>query len=157
MNRPALLSFLSWPVRRLALAVPAAGLALAAAVIPAGTASAAPVSGSLPAAEIAFQANTGHLWTWSPAGASDTGLGMWAGTSPSINDNGEIAFMAAGSGSLWTTGPGGGGYLSLGMMAGTSPSINDDWPSGEVAFQANTGSLWELVPGVVCHEHGTTC
>ena len=26
-----------------------------------------------------------------------------------------------------------------GMMAGTSPSIDD---GGEIAFQANTGSLW---------------
>jgi len=42
MHRPA---FLSWPAGRLALAAPlAAGLALAAAVIPAGMASAAPTT-----------------------------------------------------------------------------------------------------------------
>ena len=72
---------------------------------------------------------------------SDSGAGMMAGTSPSINDGGEIAFQAN-TGSLWTLGSGGGGDSGAGMMAGTSPSINDI--SGEVAFQANTGNLWTL-------------
>jgi hypothetical protein len=78
MNRPA---FLSWPARRLALAAAGAGLALAAAVIPAGTASAAPVSSiSFEGGEVAFQANNGTLGTTS---AGNTGLRMMAGTSPS--------------------------------------------------------------------------
>ena len=35
--------------------------------------------------EIAFQANTGSLWTWTLlGGARDTGLGMMPGTSPSV-------------------------------------------------------------------------
>jgi Ca2+-binding RTX toxin-like protein len=97
--------------------------------------------------EIAIQANTGILWTWTQPGASDTGLGMKAGTSPSIagglglGSNHEIAFQAN-TGYLWTTGAGGGGRTPYGMMAGTSPSAD----GGYVAFQANTGDLWEVGP-----------
>jgi len=74
MHRPALLS---WPAGRLALAAPlAAGLALAAAVIPAGMASAAPAalpsnctpSGSTVTCTFAF---TGAAQSWTaPAGVS---------------------------------------------------------------------------------------
>ena len=74
MHRPA---FLSWPAGRLALAAPlAAGLALAAAVIPAGMASAAPAalpsnctpSGSTVTCTFAF---TGAAQSWTaPAGVS---------------------------------------------------------------------------------------
>jgi hypothetical protein len=47
---------------------------------------------------------------------------MMAGTSPSIANNGEIAFQAN-TGDLFTTGPGGVGDLHAGMMGSTSPSI----------------------------------
>jgi surface antigen len=39
---------------------------------------------STAAGEIAFQANTGNLWTVGPGGVGDTHLGMRSGTSPSI-------------------------------------------------------------------------
>jgi hypothetical protein len=118
--------------------------------------------------QVAFQANTGSLWT---VGADDVGhnlnLGMMAGTSPSItgfptipqpedltNNNFEIAFQAN-TGVLWTVGDpaafsgGGPDNSGLDMMAGTSPSIASNpnangltGPEYETAFQANTGSLW---------------
>jgi len=73
--------------------------------------------------EIAFQANTGYLWTWTPSGGGhDTGLKMAAGTSPSIDSYGDIAFQGP-HGNLWVTGPGGTYNLGLGMAKGTSPSI----------------------------------
>jgi hypothetical protein len=78
--------------------------------------------------EIAFQANTGELWTWSinkqPSG---TGLGMAAGTSPSVASlsglglaNHEIAFQAN-TGDLWTIGPFGQGDTGLGDGGGYQP------------------------------------
>jgi hypothetical protein len=94
----------------------------------------------VPAAQavtIAFQSNTGGLWTTPPiqGAGQDKRAGMMAGTSPSINNWGIIAFQAN-NGNLDVTGR---GDLGLGMMPGTSPSIDDD---GQVVFQTNTGSLW---------------
>jgi hypothetical protein len=107
-------------------------------------------------AALAFQANTGTLWTWTGA-AGTTGFGasavdgMAAGTSPSIaalpNGNIAVAFQAN-TGTLWTwTGAAGttgfGATAVDGMAAHTSPSIavlaNGN---AAVAFQANTGTLW---------------
>jgi hypothetical protein len=34
--------------------------------------------------EMAFQANTGHLWSWGSVNKGDWGLGMKGTTSPSI-------------------------------------------------------------------------
>jgi len=99
-----------------------------------------------PPAQIAFQANTGTLWTAGPAGGGNTQLGVMAGTSPSVTalygGGHQIAFQAN-NGDLWTTGDWGTGDLGLGMKAGTSPSIAA-LPRGgfEIAFQANTGVLW---------------
>jgi hypothetical protein len=79
--------------------------------------------------EIAFQANTGDLWTWTIGNpGSNTGLGMQAGSNPSvtavagIGSNHEIAFQAN-NGDLWTTGAFGQGDTGLGMAGGTSPSV----------------------------------
>ena len=93
--------------------------------------------------EIGFQASSGDLWTWTIDNpGSNTGMGMMAGTSPSVapsaaDANHEIAFQAN-TGYLWTTGAGGQGPTPFGMMAGTSPSIS----GSEIAFQANGGDLW---------------
>ncbi|GGQ84808.1 hypothetical protein [Couchioplanes azureus] len=87
---------------------------------------------------VAFQANTGFLYTHSNVGiTTNTGYGMAAGTSPATSD-GQTAFQAntsflytrSASGVMTNTG--------YGMMAGTSPAIS----GGQVAFQANTGFLW---------------
>src|SRR4051794_5365058 len=94
--------------------------------------------------QIAFQANTGNLWTWTIDNPGrDTGMGMMAGTSPSVapmsgvGSDHPIAFQAN-TGRLWTAGAFGPGDTGLGMQAGASPSI---WGS-KVAFTANTGELW---------------
>jgi len=75
--------------------------------------------------EVAFQANTGNLWTVGSDNHGDTKLGMMAGTSPSIAAVGgsyEVAFQAN-TGNLWTVGSDNHGDWNLGMRAGTSPSI----------------------------------
>jgi hypothetical protein len=99
--------------------------------------------------EVAFQANTGSLWTYTSAVVStNLSLGMATGTSPSIttlaNGKIQIAFQAN-TGQLWTTlgAPHIGRNQGLGMAAGTSPSIAGLSAGGAViAFQANTGNLW---------------
>ena len=96
--------------------------------------------------QIAFQANTGHLWYDTPtnAGNRDTGLGMATGTSPSIAASGEVAFQANNN-HLWLYDPSTGDSrdTGLGMKAGTSPAIVPLTGGGyEIAFQANTGILW---------------
>ncbi len=99
--------------------------------------------------EVAFQANTGVLWTYTSTGvASNVALSMAAGTSPSITTlaGGRIIIaFQANTGSLSTSQ--GAGHvsrnLSLGMAPGTSPSIASLPTAGYViAFQANTGDLW---------------
>jgi hypothetical protein len=56
---------------------------------------------------VAFQANTGNLWTVGADNRGDWGLGMMAGTSPSIavlpGGGYEVAFQAN-TGNLWTVG-----------------------------------------------------
>ena len=59
--------------------------------------------------EVAFQANNGSLYTYSPSGPSKLTLGMMPGTSPSIaavTGGYEIAFQAN-TGTLWGRGRGG--------------------------------------------------
>jgi hypothetical protein len=109
---------------------------------------------------IAFQSDTGELWTVSPSGqARTTGRRMRAGSSPTLvrdewTNRYEVAFQSD-SGELWivdTTGAG--RSLGLRMMPGTSPAIQDYdfwyWNSYEVAFQTETGELWVgwIVPDV---------
>ncbi|HEX4454685.1 MAG TPA: glycoside hydrolase domain-containing protein [Kofleriaceae bacterium] len=104
--------------------------------------------GKTDAVQLAFQANTGDLWTTGTAGTKNWKLGMMDGTSPAIcqlaTGGFEVAFQANTT-SLWTVGDGGDKDWSLGMMTGSSPSITC-LPSGgyEVAFEANTTSLWTV-------------
>jgi len=97
---------------------------------------------------VAFQANTSNLWTVGPLGSRDHGLGMKAGTSPSIKATaaGDAIAFQANTGNLWTVGPDGTHDHGLGMMAGTSPSLSDVLGGYAVAFQANTGHLWTTGP-----------
>ena len=61
----------------------------------------------------------GNLWT---TAHGDTGLAMAAGTSPSIDAYGAVAFQGS-DGNLWTWDGTNGDDRGLGMKAGTSPSI----------------------------------
>ena len=104
---------------------------------------------------IAFQRADGELCTSDPDhDLWPRGLGMMAGTSPTIaayagSQLYAIAFQAN-TGSLWTLDPylSGGQDRQLGMMAGTSPSIAtySNEKLYAIAFQANTGRLWTLDP-----------
>ncbi|MFC0550514.1 hypothetical protein ACFFHJ_06435 [Planotetraspora thailandica] len=87
---------------------------------------------------VAFQANTGFLFTRDANGAMvDTRYGMMRGTSPATS-NGQVAFQAN-TGFLFTRATNGAMHdTQLGMMAGTSPSIS----GGQIAFQANTSLLF---------------
>jgi len=101
--------------------------------------------------EVAFQANTGILWTLAAGFALDSQDAMMAGTSPAVaaapGGGFEVAFQSS-TGTLETYTPSGLVNTGLGMMAGTSPSIAPLAGGGyEVAFQANTGILWTLAAG----------
>jgi surface antigen len=95
---------------------------------------------------LAFQANTGNLYTYTASGAANLQQGMMAGTSPSIaglpGGGYEMAFQAN-TGDLIVFGNAGNVNTHQGMMAGTSPSIAASPTGGyQVAFQANTGNLY---------------
>jgi hypothetical protein len=105
---------------------------------------------------IAYQNSAGYLSTTGTLGTGSPGLGMKAGTSPSITlvtGGYQIAFQAN-TGELWTYGTLGTGDLGRGMDNSTSPSIAmiGDAIGGapeitsnyEIAFQANTGHLWTI-------------
>ncbi len=101
--------------------------------------------------QVAFQANTGALWTVGTAGNTAWSLGIKARTSSSIavlsTGGFEVAVQTNG-GDLWTIGQGPGAQdidWHLGMAPGTSPSITA-LPGGgfQVAFEANTGALWTV-------------
>jgi len=76
--------------------------------------------------EVAFEANTGSLWTVGIAGNKNWGLGMSPGTSPAIaglaGGGYEVAFEANTT-SLSTVGSAGNSSWKLGMLQHTSPSI----------------------------------
>lgn len=102
--------------------------------------------------QVAFQANTGSLWTVhsGAAGGRNLALGMMAGTNPAItlqpNGSYEIAFQAN-TGVLWTVSSDAMGHnWNLGMKPGTSPAITNGPTGGnfEIAFQANTGQVWTV-------------
>jgi hypothetical protein len=101
--------------------------------------------------EVAFQANTGSLWTVGTASNANWYLGMAPGTSPSITalagGGFQVAFQAN-TGPLWTVGTAGNTAWPLGMKAGTSPSIAGLSTGGfEVAVQTNGGDLWTMGQG----------
>jgi len=107
--------------------------------------------------EAAFQGSTGTLWVvnnsyYTSAAATNTGLAMMAGTSPSItgltNGGYAVAFQGP-TGNLWVyDSVSGGTEFGLGMMAGTSPAITvgagGTW---EAAFQATRVVSGRLKPG----------
>jgi hypothetical protein len=103
-----------------------------------------------PHATTAFQHEDTDLYVAEMRTArGDMGLGMMAGTSPSVATFQSVKWQAAfqaNTGNLWVIGTQDDrGDMGLGMMAGTSPAIatvNDgNW---QAAFQANTGNLWVI-------------
>jgi len=106
---------------------------------------------SLAASPATAVAAGGDLWTFGSASAGDTGLGMMAGSSPSIaalsNGGYEIAYQGA-NGDLWTYGTARSGDTGVAMMDGTSPSITAI-PGGyyQIAYQGSDGDLWEYGDG----------
>ena len=99
-------------------------------------------------AEVAFQANTGELWTVGSAIDTADNARLSSGTSPSIialASGGDEVALQASTGLLWTVGSAVNVNWALGMRPGTSPAIAALAGGGyEVAFQANTGSLWTV-------------
>ena len=100
------------------------------------------------ATTVAFQANGGSLWSISPSGSTNWGVGMAPNTNPSVMRVGtsgcEIAFQAYG-GALWTVGNAGWTNWGVGMAPGTSPSMVRLSNGGyEIAFQAAGGTLWTV-------------
>jgi hypothetical protein len=113
----------------------------------AGTANCSSAFGT-PSYELAFQANTGSLWSVGPSHYGPWNLAMASGTSPSValmtNGHDEYAYQAS-TGLLWTVTTAGDTDWNLGMAPGTSPSITALTGGGyQVAFQANTGDLWTV-------------
>jgi hypothetical protein len=101
---------------------------------------------------IAYQSDTGELWTVSPSGqARSTGRRMRAGSSPALvhddsHDRHVVAFQSD-TGELWIVDvTGAGASTGLRMMPGTHPAIHDHdfwyWNGYEVAFQTDSGELW---------------
>ncbi|HEX8742559.1 MAG TPA: CHAP domain-containing protein [Thermoleophilaceae bacterium] len=124
-------------------------------IYPPGTpAASSPAAGAGPAGngfQVAFQANTGDLWTVGSADNSDRKLGMRAATSPALaalsGGGYEVAFQANTS-NLWTVGSADNSDRKLGMREGTSPAIASLASGGyQAAFQANTGDLWTVGSG----------
>lgn len=111
---------------------------------------------------IAFQANTGELFTYSATGGiKDTTEGMSPGTSPGIAALGAGAYamaFTANTGELFTfTSAGGASDTTEGVATSTSPSIARlATGSYVVAFQANTNELFLYSPtfGVVDTHEG---
>jgi hypothetical protein len=100
---------------------------------------------------IAFRANTGLLCIYTPLGglfsSSEnshlcTGLGVAAGTSPSIAPNDIVAFEAASTYHLWYYQIALSGHdTGLGMEPlSDGPSISED--GNQIAFEANTDTLY---------------
>src|ERR1039457_4775651 len=138
---------------RRALALPAiAALTALLTFIGAGTASADPVPIGLPIGEVAFQANTNHLFVYNSANNAhaDVGFGMAAGTSPALSTlpsgagelTAPVAFQAN-SGVLWLYYPATNGHTDTGlhMAPGTSPSVAPGSDDFAVAFQGSNGHL----------------
>jgi hypothetical protein len=108
------------------------------------------VAGACPI-QIAFQANTGILWTLNMRTGvpSNTGLPMLAGTSPSLSYTStgavEVAYTGA-NGDLWTYVAGVGGTDTAKPIAG-SPSISMMPNSGEpvIAYQTVFGGYMCLL------------
>jgi hypothetical protein len=96
--------------------------------------------------EAAYQGTDGHLWVVDPAGtATDTGLGMMAGTSPSITATGGTTFTVAfqaNTGQLWSySTETGGRSVGLAMALNTSPSATLTSAGVAIAYVDPNGKL----------------
>lgn len=96
--------------------------------------------------EAAYQGTDGHLWVVDPAGtATDTELGMMAGTSPSITATGGTAFTVAfqaNTGQLWIySAETGGRSVGLAMASSTSPSATLTSAGVAIAYVDPNGKL----------------
>ncbi len=96
--------------------------------------------------QVVFQAPSTELWTAGVGGTTGRGLGMMAGTSPSVTTltgGGTAIAFQANTTELWTAGSIGTRGLGLGMLSGTSPAITAMANNGyAIAYQANTTELW---------------
>jgi hypothetical protein len=98
--------------------------------------------------QVAFQANTGDLWTAGTLGTGDLFLGMMPNTNPSIvalNGSYEIAFQAN-TGTLWTTGTLGTHNWQLPMNHRSSPSMTVVNGTLEIAYQ-DSNNLLQVLSG----------
>ncbi len=96
--------------------------------------------------EAAYQGTDGHLWVADPVGtATDTGLGMMAGTSPSITATGGTTFTVAfqaNTGYLWIySSETGGRSVGLAMALNTSPSATLTSAGVAIAYVDPNGKL----------------
>jgi N-acetylmuramoyl-L-alanine amidase len=109
---------------------------------------------TVPGFEVAFQANTGALWTVGSALNQNWSLGMMPGTSPTIaalaGGGFEVAFQAN-TGALWTVGSALNQNLNLGMKAGTSPTIAATGPLAGKVIAVDPGHNGgnAAAPGVI--------
>ena len=98
--------------------------------------------------QVAFQANTGMLWTVGALGTRDWKLALMAGTSPSIAavaGGFQVAFQSS-TGELWTVGALGNRGWGQSLNRASSPSIAAFAGSFQVAFEAITDELWTIGP-----------
>ncbi len=100
---------------------------------------------------VAFQSNTGDLWTVSSEGVgTHLGLALASGTSPSVAQyqSGYVVAFAANTGALWIYTPWGGAWTNgLQVAPGTSPAVAE-LPNGsfEVTYQGTNGNLYTYSP-----------
>ncbi|WP_271395740.1 CHAP domain-containing protein [Neomicrococcus lactis] len=98
--------------------------------------------------QMAFQANTGNLYTFGTTHKANLQLGLMHGTSPVIaqGSTGYRIVFQANTGNLWHWDSSSGGRdYKLGMMAGTNPAVCGLSGGGyQHCFQANTGSIWSV-------------
>ena len=132
------------PRRKSWAALGGAALAMLFTVVVAGPAKADPAGYSV----IAYQGSDENLWYYDSSGATSTGLGMAAYTSPAIvfaNDTLEMVFQSNAN-VLWGYWLGGYTYNSgLYMDTGTSPSIAQNF---QIAFQGANDTLMLAKLGV---------
>ncbi|GHI10074.1 hypothetical protein [Streptomyces cellostaticus] len=110
--------------------------------------------------EAAYQGANGDLWVVAPDGtATDTGLGMAAGTSPSITATGASSFTVAfqaNTGALWTySSATGGRSVGFGMAQGTSPSVTLTSAGIAIAYVDPNGNLAVIDPVTGFGGYGT--
>jgi hypothetical protein len=121
-------------------------LDLGAAIAP-GTKPSFSVNPTTHFKEIAWQGANQDLWVDTGSGASDTGLQMWKGSSPSLSvmgPNGPIIAFRNANGSLWEIQTGVGNWALPGTIGSGSPSlaVNPVTGASEIAWQGPNNDLW---------------